>query len=222
MNDVNYQSQLETILSNAQPQKFSKGQVLHLGGDIAKISFVNDGFVKRYSITSDGDQSIQSIYGPHDIFPLTPVFKLLFNQSIYTGDEILSYEALTPITITTIHLDVLLDAIKEDSNIYKELLFVCGVRLHSNIQRLENISLKTVEQRLAHQLLFFAERFGEKHGSEVAIQIPLTHQTMAYILNVARETVSLNLQRLQEKNLVQTRPQLVITDMDGLRQIATG
>jgi CRP/FNR family transcriptional regulator len=95
------------------------------------------------------------------------------------------------------------------------------VRLKSNIQRLENISLKSADKRLADALLHYARTFGKQHDNgEIVIDVPLTHQTLANILNIARETVSHAMLRLQDVGAIRVLPKfhIAVVDMDVLKQ----
>lgn len=215
------QAKLEQVLLDGKRHTLPKGQILQFTDETMLLSILRTGYVKRYSITNEGSQSIQSIYGPGDVFPLTPVFRLIFDQKLYTGQETFYYEAMTPVMLYSVHRTALEDAIAADSGLYKDLLYACGVRLRSNIQRLENISLKSAQKQVAHQLIFMAEQFGTHSDDGLIIEVPLTHQTLAGILNLARETVTNSMLRLQEKGLITTVPKLTIVDIEGLRKLAS-
>lgn len=210
-------SPLMQLLQNGRRHKLPKGQILQFSYDQLLLSVVKTGYIKRYSITDDGSESIQSIYGPENIFPLTPVYKTIFNKDIYHGQEAFHYEALTPASIFSIDQSTLEEALNENPIIYKDLLFVAGVRLGSNIQNLENMSLGTAQGRVAHLLVYFADVFGQKSSEGITIELPLTHQTLANALNLARETVTHSLIHLQEKELIVSGKNIVVPDLDKLR-----
>ncbi len=184
------------------------------------LSVLEAGYVKRYSITDDGGQSVQSVYGPADIFPLTPVFKAIFHQEIYHGREPFYYEPITPVVMHTIDRVALENAVAQDATIYRDLLYVSGTRLGSNIQRLENMSLRVANRKVAHQLVYFADTFGEKTKEGTRILAPLTHQSLADILNLARETVTHCMIRLEAKGLIKVDKHIIVTDIEKLRQAA--
>jgi CRP/FNR family transcriptional regulator len=215
------QAKLEGLLLSGRQHKFPKGQVLQFSDDTMMLSILRSGYVKRYSITNDGTQSIQSIYGPGNVFPLTPVFRALFDLKLYLGQETFYYEAMTPVVLHSVDRTLLETAIADDTDLYKDLLYVCGIRLRSNIQKLENRSLKSASKQLAHQLVFLAQKFGVPEDNNIVIDVPLTHQTLAGLLNLARETVTTNMTRLQEKGLIKSEPKLTIIDIEGLRKAAS-
>lgn len=217
MNSV-HQDKLRALLLGGSKKTYPKGRIIQFSDDRAALSIIESGYVKRYSITSEGIQSIQSIYGPDDIFPLTPIFRILFNQKLGTGIEEIYYETMSPTTIYTINATEFTDGLNADPEIYRNLLYVCGIRLNSNIHRLENASFKAALGQVAHQLIFFAETHSTKEGKIRYIDIPLTHQTLAYCTNLARETVTNNINKLQEKGLIVTKPRLGVVSLDGLRR----
>ncbi len=211
---------LQQLLQTSKLHTLPKGQVLQLTSDRMLFNLVRTGYIKRYSITSDGSQSIQSVYGPGDIFPLTPVYKLIFDYDIYHGQEIFYYEAMDDTTVRSLDETTLLKALDENQMIYKDLLFVAGVRLGSNIQRLDNMSLKAANKQVANQLVHYAKKFGKQVDETIVIQAPLTHQNLASILNLARETVSHVLGRFQEKGLIKHGKLITVTDIERLRREA--
>lgn len=211
---------LSTLLKSGKKISLARGQVIHDPEHKKFLNVVGTGFIKRYSIDNNGAQSIQVIYGPEDVFPLTPVFKTIFDLDLYHGPETFHYEALVDSELYAISQDELRKALKANSNLYKDLLFVSGERLNSNIHRLENISLKTTHRRIAHMLYFAAGAFGEKTKEGLVLTVPLTHQTLADSLSLARETVTRRLARLEEKGLIKVDRHIVIKDLESLKKEA--
>ncbi len=214
------QADLEKLILSGRRIRMPKGQALYFTDDQYTLIILTEGFVKRYLITNDGSQSIQSIYGAYDVFPITPVFKILFGQPVYTGLETAYYEAVTPITFHAINRATLEQAVQDNPKLHRDILYACGIRLRTSMQRLENSSLKSAKKQIAHELVFLAEEFGSKKDGKVYIDMPLTHQTLASILNLARETVTVALNRLAEKELIETGAGLVILDLEGLIKAA--
>ena len=210
---------LLSLLSSGRHHKFPKGQVIQFENGRIILCVLNTGYVKRYIITNDGSKSIQSIYGPGDIFPLTPVFKELVNRNINRGQEIIYYEAMTPAILHSIDRKALRDAVTETPEIYKDLLYVSGCRLSTHIHRLENMSLKNAYHRVAHQLVYYAGKFGQKNKQGTIILLPLTHQILADILNLARETFTNSMVKLHEKNLIIDNKNIIVTDVEKLRRV---
>lgn len=220
MDSAKYSSKLQELLREGRYNQFRKGQVLEPSGDSVKLSLINSGFVKRYLISNEGNLSVQSIYGPGDIFPLTPVFKLLLDQEIYLGPETYYYETISDAEIYSIDDDTLLQAVQTDPLLYHDLFSVAGRRLQSNIRGLENMSLHTSYDRVAHLLATYAHEYGVKVASGTRIDMPLTHLLLASILSITRETVSQSIIQLRERKLIKTGKFIVVTDLELLEKEA--
>lgn len=213
-------SGLYKLLLTGRQLKVRKNQIFQSTDHREALTLLTKGYVKRYSITNAGNSSIQSIYGPGDVFPLTWVFKKLLDQDLYEGQETFYYETMTDSEVCTIHDDVLIDMVNKNPQIYKDLLYVAGVRLRSNIHNLENISLQTIEKRLAHQLVYYAKYHGLKTTAGVKILIPLKQKELGSMLDATRETVSINLKPLRDKGLIKTGTFIIVTDIKSLEEFA--
>ena len=74
----------------------------------------------------------------------------------------------------------------------------------------------TLEERLARWLLMAGDRLGGK-------EVPLTHEFLSLMLGVRRAGVTVALNYLEQRALVElSRKQIVITDRKGLRAAANG
>ncbi len=197
-----------------------KGQVINALGDSTQIHFIKSGYIKRYLITKEGMKGIQVIYGPNDVFPLTPVFRTVYGLSFYSGPEHYYYESMTKIEIYSVEQAALQEALADNPLIYQDLFYAAGLRLNSYIHRLESMALRVANRKVAHQLVHFAEIFGKKDDKCITILVPLTHQSLADVLNLARETVTHCLIRLQEQGLIKIDKQITVLDIEKLKQAA--
>jgi CRP/FNR family cyclic AMP-dependent transcriptional regulator len=143
-----------------------------------------------------------------------------FNLGIYEGPEVYFYEAMTETTVYTIKVDDLAEAVKDNPLLYKDLLRETGRRLHTILNNLENITLKPAESRVAHQLIHFADLFGEQTKTGIRVPIPLTAQDIADILRLERNDVDQSLVDLRERHLIKFNKYVIIPDIDKLREEA--
>lgn len=211
-------SPLYRLLMNGRQLRLSKGQVVGTFYNSPMLHLIKSGYIKRYLITHDGTQSIQLIFGPDEILPLTPVYRHVYKMDLYRGPETYYYEAMVNSRLYSITIESLMENIEKDPLMYKDLLHISGTRLNSYIHRMEDMSLRTVNRRVSHILLHFADRFGEATPEGIKILAPLTHQVLADSLNLARETVTRALSRLVQKKLIRTSGKtIVILDANKLR-----
>ncbi|MEX2007041.1 MAG: Crp/Fnr family transcriptional regulator [Candidatus Saccharimonadales bacterium] len=211
---------LVNLLLSGRKYKLVKKQIVQTTEDRPIMNLVHSGYVRRYLITPEGSLGVQVVYGPGDIFPVTLALKNFFNQPMTRDGEVFYYEAMCDSEVFTIEVEKLVEAVKTHPLIYRDLLNETGKRLHSTLQGLENVTLRSSYKRLAHQLAYFAERFGENTPEGTKIKIPLTHQELANILSVTRETVSTSMIELREKSLiVNSKQHLIVPNLSKLQKV---
>jgi CRP-like cAMP-binding protein len=213
---------LHELLRQGRRYNIAKQQIIQSTEDRQVVNIVISGFFRKYLITNDGSLGAMIIYGPEDIFPITILYKKLFDQTLYQGLETHFYEAMSPAEVCTVDAEQLVDAIKADPDLYPDLLKEAGRHLDFCINSIENLALKNSEKRIAHMLCYFARKFGRKTPEGVHIEIPLTHQNIGEILNVTRETVSTNIKGLRDRGLLVSKSNntTIVPDLAKLEEEA--
>lgn len=214
--------ELQDLLRHGRKFQRSKGQVLQTTTDQKNFNFLTKGYIKRYLISNEGTLGVEVIYGPGDIFPITLAFKGIFKHDINEGPEVFYYEAMTEVTLYAIDIRTLTDTVKQNPRLYRELFLECGKRLHSTLHGLENLTLKNSYKRVAHQIHYLAYRFGEKKLGGIKIAVPLTHQDIADILSLTRETVSMCMVQLRDQKLIVPGRHILVPNPKKLQDEAHG
>ena len=216
-----YSKELGDLLkSKGRLHKVGKGQILQSSEHRKVFNLVVSGYVKRYLIANDGSIGVQVLYGPGDLFPITLAFKSLFGLEVTESPEVYYYATMTEVEIYTIDQTVLKEAVAKDPRLYKDLLSVSGVRLQSTLMGLENLTLRNAYKRVAHLLAFLARRFGKRTSAGTEIKINLTHQDLADILSLTRETVSTSIIKLRKNGLIKTKDSIWIPNLEKLQEEA--
>jgi CRP/FNR family transcriptional regulator len=93
-------------------------------------------------------------------------------------------------------------------------------QFHILADRIENLQYGDALYRVAYRLVFLSNRFGVKEGKKIIIEVPVTHQIIADTINLARETVSRQIEELEKRKLVSHRGRkIVIEDIAKLRRL---
>jgi CRP-like cAMP-binding protein len=211
---------LKEIMLKGRSFSVAKGQIIQSTDDRRVFNYIDSGYVKRYLISNDGNLGTQVVYGPGEVFPITFVFDALLHQTVSDSPEIYYYEAMTKVDLHMLNEADLVDVVKSDPGLYKDLMMVAGMRLQSTLHGLENLTLKNSYYRVAHELLFLANKFGIQKDKVVKIPLPLTHQDLADILSLTRETVSVAMAQLTKNGLIRGGKTIVVKDIDKLRDEA--
>lgn len=212
--------QLHQMLRGGRRYKIGKQQIIQSTEDREVVNIIISGFFRKYLITNDGSVGVQIIYGPEDIFPITLLYKKLFNQPLYGGLETFFYEAMSNAEVYTVDADHLVETVKQNPKLYSDLLQETGRHLEFCINSLENLSLRNSEKRIAHMLCYFARKFGTETKEGIQIEMPLTHQNIGEILNITRETVSTNIKGLRDRGLLTAKGNntILVPDLKKLEE----
>lgn len=182
---------------------FKKGQVIiHPGMTPPGVFYLAKGYVKAYSTSEEGKELTIIIFKPEDIFPYSWAISGIENKYYY--------ETMTAIELCRVPKEELIRFIKENPEVLLTLSNRIIVRMMGLVQRMEYLVFGNAYSKVASILVICAERFGSKDGKNIVIQVPLTHKDIANLLGVTRETVSVEMKKLERKGLINSRGKHVI------------
>lgn len=102
-----------------------------------------------------------------------------------------------------------------------KVLKAVGQRLEESREIIKQLSLYTVEQRIASALVRLASKLGEQKQQGVLIQLPFSRQDLAAMTGTTVETVSRVMSRFSGEGLISTgRKWVSINDLGGLEAVA--
>jgi CRP-like cAMP-binding protein len=102
-----------------------------------------------------------------------------------------------------------------------KVLQAVGQRLEESQEIIKELSVYSVEERIAARLIRLAKKLGEKKQSGTLIQIPFSRQDLAAMTGTTVETVSRIMSRFSTEGLISTgRKWVVLKDLQRMEQIA--
>ena len=211
--DTDLLKKLNPFFSRYKPLNYKKGQVILRPEDqIEYIYFIEKGYVKFYYLSPDGKELTFLIYNPGYIFPI------LFT---FLGDASTKYyfEAYTPVVLRRAPRETFTELISTNTFLMFSLSQEVVVRWQELLNRMELLKLGTASQNVAYIIGLCAEQFGIKKGDMVTIDLPLAHKDIASMVGLTRETVSLEMKKLEQAGLIEyKRNNITIKDMNSFRR----
>ena len=122
-------------------------------------------------------------------------------------------------TVASLSLPVLEHLIAADPRVARNLLRLIIARLEGREVHLEAVALRDTSQSLARRLLALGETLGTSQGETVVLKPRITHQMLADMLGVRRETVTLHLGRMAELGAVSVQGGRFHLDVAVLQKI---
>ena len=174
------------------------------------VYLLTEGFIVSYSKSEENKRRIQTILKSGDSFPLA--------WAIHDVNNDFYLEALTDGNAYLLDKQYFLDQINNNHKLTLEMIMVLLSYLTMYTERVENLELTTVKEKLISRILFFVDRFGVTEGKQVVIDLPVTHKLIAESINVSRENITRELKILEKEKIISFRNRLlVVVDIHKLK-----
>jgi len=202
-----FKKEIDKFLSKYKTIKYKKGQVLvRMGDTFDKVIIEKEGFARVYKTNNDNSEISWPILKPMWLFSLITSFT--------GGKSQYNVETVTEMEAWSVPIEEFNEYIKD----FKSDLYL------SIIKELVELSSKTEELVLADSytkvmilLSDLANNFGKRSGNEILIDFNIPHRVMASITGLTRETVTLQILKMQKKGILENKKRtVVIKDLSKL------
>lgn len=220
----NSQSSFFNSLSEAQKKqleavgvvkRYKKGEFLFMPGDDSEYAMIiRKGSVKTTFVTLEGKEIA---------LPLARSGQILGISSFLDwGQHVCLATAINDVEVTRISGKNMKAFINSHIDIAMLVIRNLGMRLRGTWQTIEDLTSKTVKERVIRTLFILSKDFGRKDRNTIVIDINLTHEQLAQMTGTSRQTVTTIIRDLKNKNaIIKERNRIVICDstiFDGLDQ----
>jgi CRP/FNR family transcriptional regulator len=200
----------QAIADSAFPRRFGTGQVIYLEGEPAESIYVLEtGWIKAIRMTREGREQAMMFLRPVEIFGDIAVY----TGTTYPGTVV----ALEAVNVWVIPSKLILELIPRYSDLAMAVIRHLSERVLHYVHLVEDLSLRSVEARLAHTLLQHAEL---RDGLLIVPRREwTTFDEMAVRLGTVRDVLSRALKTLEAENLLIVKRQYIqILDPKGLAE----
>ncbi|KKQ52679.1 hypothetical protein A2865_00220 [Candidatus Woesebacteria bacterium RIFCSPHIGHO2_01_FULL_39_17] len=187
---------LRSFFSKYKTISYKKNQTILRPEDKPQgVYYIKEGFVKLNTIFENGRELTLNIFKPGTYFPMMWVIAGIPNSYFF--------QAQTDTIIHRAPKSVVLTYLKENPDVLFELTRRILVGLDGVLANIEYMLCGNAHKRVIGAIYLSAKRFGERvQDGKIAINLPLTHQDIANIAGISRETASLALMKLVNKKII--------------------
>ena len=199
---------LKLLAQSAVRRAYDAGQVILIEGEpCAGLYVVESGWLKAVKIGLDGREQVLQTLRDGEAFNALSVFTDAPNQA--------TVSALEDSVVWLIQREVLLNLMDQHPALTRQVVTDLAGRVMHLIRMVEDLSLRSVEARLARLLLEQAE------GGSVQRRRWATQAEMASRLGTVPDVVNRALRKLSDGGLIHVeRHQIQILDKEGLKTVA--
>jgi CRP-like cAMP-binding protein len=199
---------LQLFFSAYKSREFKQGEMLITAYEDPKgVFFLEEGTVKMYFISKDGEEVVLNIFKPFTFFPMS--------WAINSTPNTYFYEAITKAKTRFTRRTEVIKFLKENPDILYDLLSRVYNGTDGILERMSYLMTGNGYSRLVTELIILAKRFGMKKGRK--IKIIIAEKDLAADTGMTRETISRELKKLKDKGLITLKnKELVINDLNKL------
>ena len=186
-----------SLQSAGVTRQFAKKRTILFQGEIPRSAMVlESGLVKVYGITTGGDQRTVTLLSAGDIFPVECVFDKSRVCLYY-------YEALTDCTVLSLPKSEFAAALESNPALKDQIFQAYMAHYTSATMHIYALEHSHAHEKLVYILQYLVARFGEKQSNGLTkIELRLSHQDIAEMVGLTRETTAVELHRLKDKGLI--------------------
>ncbi len=201
-------SRLETLVDRSRP--LHAGEHIYIAGaPFSTIAVVRVGCIKSYLVNEAGEEQVLDFHLPGEIIGL---------DAIHGGAYLSSAVSLDTSAICQLNFAQLSNLAGSMSGLLEELFDVMSHRIANLEQTFCNSS---AEQRFALFLESLSRRYSRRGYSAREFTLAMPRRDIANYLNLASETVSRVISRMNDQGLIEVkRRQVRILDADALHDIS--
>ncbi len=185
------------LVAVGMTRQYAKRRTILFQGEVPRSTMVvQSGIVKVYGITSSGDQRTVTLLSVGDIFPVECVFDKS-RVSLYY------YEAVTDCSIFSVPKTDFLKVLGSNEALKDHIFQEYMAHYTSATMHIYALEHSHAQDKLVYILQYLVARFGEKQPDGLTrINLRLSHQDIAEMVGLTRETTAVELHRLKDKGLI--------------------
>ncbi|MFA5003821.1 MAG: Crp/Fnr family transcriptional regulator [Candidatus Saccharimonadales bacterium] len=179
-------------------KRYMKGEtIVHQGDTPPCLYAIKSGFVKAYDINSEGSEQLVWFGSQPDIFPT-----VFFNERLLRPATFF-YSAFSNVELHCIDAAKLKKYLRENVEGLYDMYQLTAQRYIDLMMRLGAVEKPKAADKIIYTLDFLASRYhGAVKGDDVEVSLPLTHQDIANLVGLTRETTAMELKKLKDKGYI--------------------
>ena len=159
-----------------------------------EVFVITKGYVMALTYDDEGRRHIHLIYGPGAYFPVITAFK--------DKPQRATYEALSEVEVELYKKDTFLQLIDQDLPFCRRILLKTVDQVGIFADRVVELQTAKLEDRLLARLKVLIKDHGVTGANGSHLPYKLSHQHLADLLGVERESITRAFNRLQKKGIV--------------------
>lgn len=205
---------LQRFFGKFREINYQRGElILRAGEEPEGVYYLKKGNVKLYLVSESGLELNLNIFKPGSYFPMMWAIGKMENEY--------NYEAMGEVVVQLAPEGKVAELLRSDAEVLYELSERIIIGLGGLVKRMEQILLGSARARVAGSVAMLAKRFGEERGRKIKVMLSVSHQDIAALAGLTRETTSVEMMKLKREGLIDyERKRVAVRDFEKLKKEA--
>lgn len=211
--EANLKKSLEDYFTKHKLVKYKKGEIIWKPGDkLSNVGYIKSGFVRMYIVNENGQEVTIQFFKP--ILYFSVIYAYTNSENRYY------YEAITPTEVYLAPAAETLEFFKNNNPVIVGLMKNIMTAFLDLIDQFSFLLSGNAYNRVAGMVMALAER-AEEGPNYSKIDFGITHKLIASLTGLTRETVTLQMIRLEEEGIIINKSKKVfVLSWDKLKRAA--
>lgn len=209
--DKEVTKRLELFFTKYKLTSYKKrSSIITLANEPDGVYYLKEGFVKMNTILINGNELILNIYKPGSFFPMFWALGKIPNNY--------GFEAITNVKLHRAPRKDVIEFLENNPDVTFDLIKRILSGVDGLLTNYHHFLVGDSSTRVASALLVASKRFGDQSkDGKILINLKLTHQDIANLAGISRETTSIAVEGLLRNKIIEQRKRnFVILDIDKL------
>lgn len=210
--DAILKKKLESFFSGYNVVRYRKGEIiLRPGEKPGYVGFIKSGYVRVYTLSENGQEVTMQFFKP-----------ILYFTAIYamTGIENRFYfEAITPVEMYAAPVNEMEDFFEKDPKMKEKVMNNILLSFIDLVEQMGTLLSGSAYNKVATMVFSLANRAAKNDENYENIDFGVTHKLIASLTGLTRETVTLQMLRLEREGLIINKnKKVIVVDQERLSQ----
>jgi CRP-like cAMP-binding protein len=187
---------IKTVMHNGLARNYNPGSTILYQGEVPRSAYiVKSGYAKSFNISSDGSEQIVNFHVPGELLPIGWVFGKA-TASLYF------VEAMTHCSLVLVQREAIQKEIHSQPKLMEAMLDQSVSNYTATMLHICALEQAKAQQKILYTLYYLSKKFGSLHSDKADILIELTHQDIASLVGLTRETTATELNKLKKQGIL--------------------
>ncbi|HEC66078.1 MAG TPA: Crp/Fnr family transcriptional regulator [bacterium] len=206
--------ELDKLVSIVTERGYKKKETIHMPIDKRDSVFlIKEGTIRIYKVNREGKVTILESLSDGDMFG--DLSLELCDHCTYGTYA----EAGRPLTLFIIKKEDFLKFIKDTPDVSIKLITELGHRLRMSNEKIVDLSSSSTEKKILNELIRYSKSSGGEMKEMYNIPDKLTHQNIADMIGLTRETVTKVLNNLKKQGIISYKNKRISINKENIRNI---